>query len=126
MKNDWRFIQILLIIIILCRGFYNLISFINREKFDVFHLSLSYFWYLPTIIIALVVLLSSCIFFLLKRQYAGKMLAVSLLVDGLFIIVYSLMVYIPVFMNSWYFLVLGIVIGLLEVRAGKTLFVEIK
>lgn len=126
MKNDWRLIRILLIIIILCRGFYNLNSFINQEKFNIFNISLNYFWYSPFILIAFVVLISSCIFFLLKGQYAGKILSVSMVIDGLFLIIYSFIVYVPVFMNSWYFLILGIVIGLLELRAGKTLLIELK
>ncbi|MNW54450.1 hypothetical protein D3C74_320510 [compost metagenome] len=121
MKNDFRLIQIISIVIILSRGLYNLNSFINREGFSIYNLSLSKLWYLPTIVISILVLVSSLIFFLSKRKYAKEFLAISIVVDGAYIILYSLIISIPVLVNSWYYLILGIVIGLMEIFAGRSL-----
>lgn len=126
MKNDWRIIQIIVIINILGRGYYNIDRFLNYEKYKIFNLSLSHFWYLTPVIFALLVFISSLIYYFLKKDYAKKLLAVSIFTDGLYLIVSALIILLPNLINSWYILILSIFIGLVQIYVGRKLFVENK
>lgn len=119
MKNDWLIAKIVVVIIIVSRGYYHLIPFINNDSFPFFHLELSTFWYLPSIILAALVLLSAAILILTKQANAEKLLGIFILIDSVYFMLYSLVTFIPQFSTSWYLLVLCLLVGVLELATGK-------
>lgn len=125
MRNDWRVLQFLIIINILGRGCYNIVGFFTLNKFEIFDLSLSRFMDLLSVIITLVILLFSLLFLFSKKSYARKILAISVFIDGLYLIINALIILLPNF-NSWYFFIVIMFIGLLELLVSRRLFIEKK
>lgn len=125
MKNDWLIAKIIVVIIIISRGYYHLIPFINQDLFPFFDLELSTFWYLPSIILAAIVLLSAVVLILTRRANAKKILGIFILTDSVYFILYSLIAFIPQFSTSWYLLLFCLLLGVFELVTGRRILSEI-
>ncbi|PYE47218.1 hypothetical protein DFQ00_11567 [Paenibacillus barcinonensis] len=119
MKSNWIVAKTLVIILILSRGYYHFVPFIHGNPFPFYHMELSSILYLPSVVIAVIVLLSAIIFLLTKQATAKKVLGVSILIDSIYFMLYSLITFIPEFTISWHILILCLVISVLEWFTGK-------
>lgn len=124
MKNDWLIAKIIVAIIIISRGYYHLIPFVNQDSFPFFHLELSTFWYLPSIILAATVLLSAVVLILTKHASAKKILGIFILIDSVYFMLYSLIAFIPQFSTSWYLLLFCLLLGVFELVTARKILSE--
>ena len=126
MKNDWLFAKIIVMILVVSRGYNDLMHFIKVDYFAFYNQQLSTLWYLPSMIIASAALLTGALFMLGKRAQVGIAFGICLMADSLFVVIQSLLAFIPDFSKSWYFLVIFLLIGLLEFATGKKIISENK
>ncbi|MDR6725643.1 hypothetical protein J2W91_004145 [Paenibacillus amylolyticus] len=124
MKNDWLFAKIIVMILVISRGYNDLMHFIKEDYFDFFNQQLSTLWYLPSVILAVAAVLTGILSMLRKRAQVGVAFGICLMADSLFVVIQSLLVFIPDFSKSWYFLIVFLLIGLLEFATGKRIISE--
>ncbi|MGR6542086.1 hypothetical protein [Paenibacillus tundrae] len=126
MKNDWLFAKIIVMILVVSRGYNDLMHFISVDYFAFYNQQLSTLWYLPSVILAAAAVLTGVLFFLKKRAQVGIAFGICLMTDSLFVVIQSLLAFIPEFSKSWYFLVIFLLIGLLEFATGRKIISENK
>ncbi|MCM3174223.1 MULTISPECIES: hypothetical protein [unclassified Paenibacillus] len=124
MKNDWLFAKIIVMILVVSRGYNDLMHFIKDDYFAFYNQQLSTLWYLPSVILAVAAVLTGFLSFLRKRAQAGVAFGICLMADSLFVVIQSLLAFIPDFSKSWYFLIVFLLIGLLEFATGKKIISE--
>ncbi|WP_145410447.1 hypothetical protein [Paenibacillus xylanexedens] len=126
MKNDWLFAKIIVMILVVSRGYNDLMHFIKKDYFAFFNQQLSTLWYLPSVILASAAVLTGILSMLRKRAQVGVAFGICLIADGFFVVIQSLLAFIPDFSKSWYFLVIFLLIGLLEFATGRKIISENK
>ncbi|KQY90160.1 hypothetical protein ASD24_24970 [Paenibacillus sp. Root52] len=126
MKNDWLFAKIIVMILVVSRGYNDLMHFIKEDYFAFFNQQLSTLWYLPSVILAAATVLTGALFMMGKRAQVGVAFGICLMADSLFVVIQSLLAFIPDFSKSWYFLVIFLLIGLLEFATGTKIISENK
>ncbi|MCG7377801.1 hypothetical protein MH215_12420 [Paenibacillus sp. ACRSA] len=124
MKNDWLYAKIIVMILVVSRGYNDLMHLIKDDYFFFYNQQLSTLWYLPSVILAVAAVLTGILSMLRKRAQVGVAFGICLMADSLFVVIQSLLAFIPDFSKSWYFLIVFLLIGLLEFATGKRIISE--
>ncbi|MEY8743894.1 hypothetical protein AB9M62_31520 [Bacillales bacterium AN1005] len=124
MRNDWLFAKIIVMILVVSRGYNDLMHLIKDDYFPFFNQQLSTLWYLPSVILAAAAVLTGALFILGKRAQVGLAFGICLIADSLFVVMQSLLAFIPDLSKTWYFLIVFLLIGLLEFATGKKIISE--
>ncbi|WP_338541808.1 hypothetical protein [Paenibacillus tundrae] len=126
MKNDWLFAKIIVMILVVSRGYNDLMHFITDDYFILYNQQLSTLWHLPSVILAAATVLTGALFMMGKRAQVGVAFGICLMADSLFVVIQSLLAFIPDFSKLWYFLIVFLLIGLLEFATGGKIISENK
>ncbi|MDQ0171835.1 hypothetical protein [Paenibacillus tundrae] len=99
---------------------------IKDDYFSFYNQQLSTLWYLPSVILAAAAVLTGALFILGKCAQVGLAFGICLIADSLFVVIQSLLAFIPDLSKTWYFLIVFLLIGLLEFATGKKIISENK
>ncbi|AJS58383.1 hypothetical protein [Paenibacillus sp. IHBB 10380] len=112
MKNDWKILQILIIILIIFNGYDDYMKFITSDESIRFPLLISF-------ILAIVTLITG-LFFFLGKQKAGRLLGVLFFIHAGLMLGYVIIA-VPYFSSIWYLVILNLIFVYLEILVGKNL-----
>ncbi|WP_106766455.1 hypothetical protein [Paenibacillus faecalis] len=119
MNKDWRIIQAIVIFLILLDGYNNFSYYSSGDKFEILNLSLSSFWYLPPVILAVFVGILVISYSFLRKDIIKKILAFTIMIHSIYLITFSSLAYLPLFNNYWYLFFLTLFVSVIEFMVGK-------
>lgn len=117
MERDWKIIESVVVLLILSDGIDNIYNVTSNKM--VIGPSLNSFYYLPSILLTIGLMLFILLFVATKHNIFYKLLSGSILIYGIYIIAFTLLTLSPLFKDYWYIMVLGILIGIFEFNVGK-------
>lgn len=59
------------------------------------------------------------LFFIVKKLVFYKLLSGSILLYGIYVVVFTLLTLLPLFSDYWYIIIMGILVGVFECIVGK-------
>jgi hypothetical protein len=110
MKRDWIVAQMIIVFLILTDGFNNVRNLNN---------SANSIWYTISIILAVSILLSFVLFFVFKRSVFYRFSGGFIIMYGVYGIVHYIYNYFHLITDYWYIMLLGLIVGLVEVVIGR-------
>ncbi|WP_342437159.1 hypothetical protein NSS79_29080 [Paenibacillus sp. FSL L8-0436] len=118
MERDWKIIQIVVVLLILADGINNIYK-VTSNNLVVIGPSLNSFFYLPSITLSVFLVFSIILFFTTKKIVFYKLLSWTILLYGIYSIVFTLLTLSPLFRDYWYIMALGVLLGIFEFTVGK-------
>lgn len=120
MKKDWKAVQIIIVILIVTDGFKNFYNLTSETPSFGFNTSLTTsFCYFPSIMLSVCLILSIALFFITKRNRFYKLLSGSILLYGIYTIIFTMLIFSRLFSDYWYIMILGLMLGFIEFTVGK-------
>lgn len=120
MKKDWKAVQIIIVILIVTDGFKNFYNLTSETPAIGFNTSLTTsFYYFPSILLSVCLIFFIALFFITKRNMFYKLLSGSILLYGLYTIIFTLVTLSPLFSDYWYIMIMGLLLGFIEFTVGK-------
>lgn len=117
-ERDWKIIQIIVVLLILADGIKSIYN-VTSNNLVIIGPSLDSFYYLPSIILTVCLVLSITLFFTTKKLVFFKLLSWSILLYGIYLISFTLLTLSPLFRDYWYIIISGILLGIFEFTVGK-------
>jgi hypothetical protein len=120
MKQDWKAVQIIIVILIVTDGFKNFYNLTSETHSIGFNTSLTTsFYYFPSIVLSVCLILFIALFFITKRNRFYRLLSWSILLYGIDTILFTLVTLSPSISDYWYIMIMGLLLGVIEFIVGK-------